>query len=156
MYFPNLLELSFRNVLAFPNACGRSRVWEFKSRWGSLSSPAFRGSPSTIETNSLERPLPQAPLFSPATSVGFRESHPWSSWYLQDRIGEEQAIPDNLQLLCGRTGHGEELEDLLGGFRLPGSAFSRDQDEVVVVLGAHETVGVVGNGVAGEEARRTE
>lgn len=84
------------------------------------------------------------------------ENHPWSSWYLQDRIGEEQAIPDNLQLLCGRAGHREELEDLLGGFRLPGSTFSGDQDEVVVVLGAHEAIGVVSNGVAGEDARRTE
>lgn len=73
---------------------------------------------------------------------------PLFSSYLQNRIGEQQTITDNLQLLCSWTGDCVILQDLLGCFCLPSSTLPRDEDEMVVVLTAHHPVGVVSYGIS--------
>ena len=73
---------------------------------------------------------------------------PCFSFYLQNRVGKQQTITDDLQLLRRWTGYCVILQDLLGRFRLPSPALPGDEDEMVVVLAAHHPVGVVGYGIS--------
>lgn len=70
---------------------------------------------------------------------------------LQHWVGQQEPVPDVVQKPGAWTADGVELQDLLGGLRLSGSAFPRDQDEVVVVLGLHGAEDVVRQGVAAKE-----
>lgn len=69
--------------------------------------------------------------------------------HLEDRVGEQEPVPDSLQLLCGGTGHGVVLQDLLGCLCLASPTLPGDEDEVVVVLIAHHPIGIVSYGIAG-------
>lgn len=69
--------------------------------------------------------------------------------HLEDRVGEQEPVPDSLELLRGGTGDCIVLQDLLGCLCLASPTLPRDEDEVVVVLIAHHPVGVVSYGIAG-------
>lgn len=73
---------------------------------------------------------------------------PLFSFYLQNWIGKQQTVTDDLQLLRSRTGYCIILQNLLGCFGLPSSTLPRDEDEMVVVLAAHHSVGVVSYGIS--------
>lgn len=53
---------------------------------------------------------------------------------LKHRVGEEEPVPDVVQDFGTRAADGVELQDLLGGLGLAGSALPRDQYEVIVEL----------------------
>lgn len=72
-----------------------------------------------------------------------------SSPHLEDRVGEQEPVPDSLELLRGGTSDCIVLQDLLGCLCLASPTLPRDEDEVVVVLIAHHPVGVVSYGIAG-------
>lgn len=67
---------------------------------------------------------------------------------LQDGVGHEHFVPDGVEKRGARTADSVILQNLLGGLRLPRSALSGDEDEVIVELCQHGLVGVVRQGVA--------
>ena len=67
---------------------------------------------------------------------------------LQDGVGHEHFVPDGVEKRRARTADSVILQNLLGGLRLPRSALSGDEDEVIVELCQHGLVGVVRQGVA--------